>query len=257
VKAGRSGVAVYFLQDYESWFFPAEDRASRAQVKKTYDLIPHKIVKSEWLKDLLAKEGHTAQKVPLGMDLALFYPRDIEKASHPIILAMARPRTPRRGFSYVIEALRRVRAALPEVEIVLFGDDLSSQNVPFPYRDEGIITDHNRLAELYSSACVFLDGSNFQGFGRTALEAMACGTACVLTNVGGVSEYARDGMNCLLVPPQEPKAFADGVIRILKDDRLRRKLVRGGLETVKNYSHKREAKATLNLFQQYDHNNHR
>jgi glycosyltransferase involved in cell wall biosynthesis len=157
----------------------------------------------------------------------------------------------------VIEALRRVHAALPEVEIVLFGDDLSSQNIPFPHRDQGVITDRNQIALLYSRAHVFLDGSNFQGFGRTALEAMACGTACVLTNVGGVSEYASDGKNCLLVPPQEPKAFADGIIRIFKDDRLRRKLVQGGLETVQNYSLKREAKATLELLQRYDYRNRR
>jgi GT2 family glycosyltransferase/glycosyltransferase involved in cell wall biosynthesis len=257
VKAGRSREAVYFLQDYECWFFPEADQASRAQVKKTYDLIPNKIVKSEWLQDILAKDGYASQKVPLGMDLALFYPRDIATASRPTILAMARPRTPRRGFPFVIEALRRVHAALPEVEIVLFGDDLSSQNIPFPHRDEGVITDRNQIALLYSRAHVFLDGSNFQGFGRTALEAMACGTACVLTNVGGVSEYASDGKNCLLVPPQEPKAFADGIIRIFKDDRLRRKLVQGGLETVQNYSLKREAKATLELLQRYDYRNRR
>jgi glycosyltransferase involved in cell wall biosynthesis len=59
------------------------------------------------------------------------------------------------------------------------------------------------------------------------------------------------------VPPQEPKAFADGIIRIFKDDRLRRKLVQGGLETVQNYSLKREAKATLELLQRYDYRNRR
>lgn len=250
VKAGRAGVGAYFIQDYESWFFPEQDHEARGKVKETYKLIPNKIVKSDWLMDLLVQDGFRSVKIRLGMDLALFYPRDVKTASHPIVLAMARPRTPRRGFPHLIEALRQVKEAVPEVEVVLFGDDLSSQNISFRYRDEGIISDQNRLAELYSAADIFLDGSDFQGFGRTALEAMACGTACVLTNVGGVTEYARDRENCLLVPPLKPEAFAQATIRILEDKCLMRSLSQGGLETVKDYCHKREAKETLAFFHQ-------
>ena len=95
---------------------------------------------------------------------------------------------------------------------------------------------------------MFLDGSDFQGFGRTALEAMACGTACVLTNVGGVSEYAIEGENCLLVPPQKPESFGKAIIRLLRDDCLRQRLVKSGLKTVKAYCQKREAKETLAFF---------
>jgi len=249
VKSGRGGVGVYFVQDYESWFFPEEDHETRANVKKTYELIPHKIVKSVWLKELLSRDGYDSHKIHLGMDLAMFYPRDVSKPSQPTVLAMARPQTPRRGFPHIVDALRLVKDALPEVGIIFFGDaQLSSQDIPFAYRNEGVIINQNRLAELYSSADVFLDGSNFQGFGRTALEAMACGTACVLTNVGGVNEYARDGENCLLVPPQKPEAFAETIIRIIKNKDLKERIVQGGFETVKDYCHKREAKETLKFF---------
>jgi glycosyltransferase involved in cell wall biosynthesis len=149
-----------------------------------------------------------------------------------------------------VEALKQVKEVLPETRIVLFGDYLSSHKIPFSCRDEGIVTDQNKLADLYSTADVFLDGSDFQGFGRTALEAMACGTACVLTDVGGVREYGRDENNCLLVPPKSPTVFADAIIRTLQDNDLREKLVRNGLETVKDYCHKREAKETLTFFYQ-------
>jgi GT2 family glycosyltransferase/glycosyltransferase involved in cell wall biosynthesis len=250
VKVGQASVGAYFIQDYESWFFDEKDHETRKKVKETYKLIPNKIVKSDWLRDLLFQDGFRSVKINLGMDLALFYPRDVKKNSHPIVLSMARPRTPRRGFPHVIEALRRVKDAVPDVEIVLFGDYIPSRKIPFKYRYKGIITDQNQLAELYSAADIFLDGSNFQGFGRTALEAMACRTACVLTNVGGVNEYARDQENCLLVPPSKPEALAQATIRILEDNYLMRSLKQGGLETVKNYCHKREAKETLAFFQQ-------
>jgi glycosyltransferase involved in cell wall biosynthesis len=204
MKSGRAGTGVYFIQDYESWFFPEEDEESRARVNKTYELISHKIVKSSWLKGLLAKAGYSAEKIHLGMDLSMFYPRDIKKSSHPIILAMARPRTPRRGYKYVISALHQVKRERPDAEIILFGDHLQKKSIPFNFTDAGVLSDQNRLAELYSKADVFIDGSDYQGFGRTALEAMACGAACVVTNVGGVTEYAVDGYNCLTVPPREP-----------------------------------------------------
>ena len=249
LAAGRARVGAYFIQDYESWFFPEEDQKSRAKVKQTYDLIPHKIVKSDWLKELLSRDGFSAHKIPLGMDLDMFYPRDVSRSASPLILAMARPRTPWRGFPYVIEALRRVKTAVPEVDIVLFGDDLSAHPIPFSYRDAGIIADQNRLAELYSTADVFLDGSDFQGFGRTVLEAMACGAACVVTNVGGVTEYARDGENCSLVPPRRPDALAEAILKILYEPDLKKKLQQSGLETVKRYCHEREARETLAYFE--------
>lgn len=248
VQAGRGGVGVYFLQDYESWFFPATDQSSRAKVLATYQLIPHRIVMSDWLKGMLEKDGYTTFKIHLGMDLGIFYPRQVQDKQRQIVMAMARPRTFWRGFTSIIEGLRRVKESLPGVEIVLFGDDLSKQGIPFSYRDEGIITNQNKLAELYSAADVYLDGSDFQGFGRPALEAMACGAACVLTGVGGVTEYARDEENCLLVPPKNPEAFAQAILKILQNKDVRTRLVKGGLETVKDYCHKREARETLSYF---------
>ena len=249
VKAGRAKVGAYFIQDYESWFYPESDQSTRQQVKATYNLIPHKIVKSSWLAELLAQDGYESTKISLGMDLGLFYPREVNQPNNPTIVAMARPNTPRRGFPYVIEALRLVKEAIPEAEVILFGDrNLQAHKIPFEFCNEGTVSDKDKLAELYSIADVFLDGSDFQGFGRPALEAMACGAACVLTNVGGVSEYAVDRENCLLVSPQQPEAFARAIIEILADESLRHSLVEGGFRTVKNYCHKREAKETLGYF---------
>jgi len=105
------------------------------------------------------------------------------------------------------------------------------------------------LAELYSKADVFIDGSDYQGFGRTALEAMACGAACVVTNVGGVTEYAVDGYNCLTVPPREPGLFFDAILKILKSSELKAGLIKGGIATVKDYCYKREARETLEYFE--------
>lgn len=244
----QGAVTAYFLQDYEAWFFPESDEESRRKVLSTYELIGNKIVKSDWLASMLRQDGYDTIKIRLGMDLATFYPRVVQKPGRPVVMAMVRPRTPRRGFPHVIEAMRLVKEHMPEVEVILFGEDLSSHQIPFEYRHEGQVTNQQRLAQLYSTVDVFLDGSDFQGFGRPALEAMACGVACVLTEVGGVTEYARHNENCLLVRPKQPNAFAEAMLKLLRDPALRRRLVEGGQRTVQDYCHKREARQTLTYF---------
>jgi O-antigen biosynthesis protein len=248
LDTGRARAGVYFLQDYEPWFFPESEERSRRRVRETYRLLGNKIVKSEWLRDLLLEDGYSSTKILLGMDLSLYYPREIRRSGCPSVLAMARPRTPRRGFSTLIDALARVKEVRPEVNIVLFGEDLSSYQVPFEFQEEGVISNQERLAQLYSTADVFVDNSDFQGFGRVGLEAMACGTTCVLTEVGGVNEYARHLSNCLLIPPKDPQKSAEAILTILEENDLGEKLVNGGLATVKDYCHKREARETLEYF---------
>jgi glycosyltransferase involved in cell wall biosynthesis len=249
VDGRRAKQAAYFVQDYEAWFYPEADAEKRARVKQSYELIPHKIVTSEWLRSLLQKDGSASEKIPLGLDLGFFYPRPVERPARPVVLAMARPRTPRRGFDAVVAALTKVHDAMPAVDIVLFGEDLGDLTLPFPYRGEGVITDHERLARLYSGARVHFDGSDFQAFGLPALEAMACGTVSVLTDVGGVREYARDEENCLLVPPRDPDAAARAILRLLSDEELHQRLREGGLATSRNYSMRRAARATLDFFE--------
>jgi len=250
VDAGRAEHAAYLVQDYEAWFYPPNEMATRARVKQTYELIPHKIVTSGWLADLLAQDGYAVHTIPPGLDLEVFYPRPVESRPRPIVLAMARPRTPRRGFDTVVAALAKVHEAMPDVEIVLFGENLGEMALPFPYRGEGVITDQEQLALLYSEATVHLDASDFQAFGKAALEAMACGTPSVLTSVGGVNEYAHDQENCLLVEPRDPDATASAILMLLAETSLLRRLREGGLATVVDYSTKRKARQTLALFEE-------
>jgi GT2 family glycosyltransferase/glycosyltransferase involved in cell wall biosynthesis len=250
-QEGRTRAAGYLIQDYEPWFFPETAATERERVKMTYPLLPHRIVMSDWLRERLAADGCTSDKIPLGMDLGQFYPRTVQRSSRPVVLAMARPGTPRRGFPATIAALAQVKQARPEVDIVLFGDRfLDRQAIPFPFRNEGLVIRQERLAELYSEADIFLDGSEFQGFGRCALEAMACGAACVLTDLGGVLEYARSEDNALLTPPGQAAAMAAAILRLLDDPALHQRLVASGLSTAARFCHRREAHDTLAWIEQ-------
>ncbi|MFV1996232.1 MAG: glycosyltransferase, partial [Verrucomicrobiales bacterium] len=89
----------------------------------------------------------------------------------------------------------------------------------------------------------------YQAFGRTGLEAMACGCATVLTSEGGIAEYARDGENALLVDVGARGAILEAAVKVLEDDALRARLVAGGLETAPGYSMARSADSIIRLFE--------
>jgi len=247
VDAGRARQCAYLLQDYEPWFVPESDPTGRARVKQTYEMIPNKIVTSDWLRGLLERHGYEARTIPLGLDLGFFYPRPVERRSRPVVLAMARPRTPRRGFDFVVASLAKVHELVPSVDIVLFGENMGAVKLPFPYRSAGVVTDRDELARLYSAARVHFDGSEFQAFGLPALEAMACGAVSVLTAVGGVQEYARHDENCLLVAPDDPDLAAAAIVAVLSDDALHERLRTRGLATSRDFSMRRTARETADV----------
>jgi glycosyltransferase involved in cell wall biosynthesis len=57
-----------------------------------------------------------------------------------------------------------------------------------------------------------------------------------MTDCGGVRDYVVDGYNSLVVPPGHPEVVANVTIEILRNDRLRDRLIRGSVETVRQWT---------------------
>lgn len=93
------------------------------------------------------------------------------------------------------------------------------------------------LIELYRGAAVYVDASVFEGFGYQVLEAMACGTPVVATDVTSIPEITRDA--ALLVPPRSPERMAEGLARVLADPGEWR---RRGLERAAEFTWDRTAR---------------
>jgi len=68
------------------------------------------------------------------------------------------------------------------------------------------------------------------------LEAMACGTPSVITDSGGIHEFARDGENCLVVPTRNPQAIAGAVKKFIESPELIDRLAQNGIETAAAYT---------------------
>jgi len=100
--------------------------------------------------------------------------------------------------------------------------------------------------ELYAQARPHAFPSPYEGFGLPVLEAMACGTPVLTSNVSSLPEIAGDA--ALLADPQDAEAIADGIWRLLNDAELAAELSRKGLARVAEFSWQRAAKQTLDVY---------
>ncbi|MBD1842112.1 glycosyltransferase family 1 protein [Cyanobacteria bacterium FACHB-63] len=96
---------------------------------------------------------------------------------------------------------------------------------------------HDRLPLYYTAADVCVIPSHYEPFGLVAIEAMACGTPVVASDVGGLKFTVVPGETGLLVPPQDTAAFAMAIGRVLHDELWARKLRKQASERVQqNFS---------------------
>jgi glycosyltransferase involved in cell wall biosynthesis len=133
------------------------------------------------------------------------------------VAAMVRPRTPRRRPVATTQLMADLRKTLGgKVEVVTFGCDvnaLKSLGVDVQgFTHHGVLT-RSDVADLMRTCDVFVDLSIYQAFGRSGLEAMACGAVPVLPRVGGAAEYATNGTDALLVDATEALAAISALSR--------------------------------------------
>jgi len=184
------------------------------------------------------------------------YGADGSKAGGPLrVVAMVRPRTARRqplATIAVLEELRRRHG--DEVRVSTFGCYADELRELHPGA-EAILERHLGLlsraevAGLLRESDVFLDMSVYQAFGRTALEAMACGATAVVPNVGGVWEFVRQGQNALAVDTLSPEGALAALGALVSDRALLARLREGARETAARYSATRAALSEYVLFE--------
>lgn len=246
----------YYVQDYEP-FFTGGDSAELREAKESYTAIPDCLLfaKTHWLCNIVAgRHGVPVAKVDPSLDADLFRSGEIPRREGPLrVAAMVRPRTPRRqptATCFVLEALCRQLGG--EVEPVTFG---------CPQGELARVTDCDRLlsshrgilsregvAELLRECDVFLDMSIYQAFGRTALEAMACGCTAVVPRLGGVWEFAEDGVNAHAVDTLRPEAAVEAIAALAADRGRLHGIRESAQRTARRYSIDRAAVSEYLVF---------
>ncbi|MFI5009033.1 MAG: glycosyltransferase family 4 protein [Solirubrobacterales bacterium] len=246
-------VCAYYVQDYEPLFAaPGSSRSDRALL--SYRAIPKLLLfaKTDWLCQLVsALHGVPVAKVAPSLDRQLFHPGGRRESPGPVhIAAMIRPRTPRRRPAATLQALAAIAKEMgADVRISTFGCDEDSF---FQLADEapgshlGLLS-RMEVSQLMRRCDVFIDASAYQAFGRTGLEAMACGAVPLLPDLGGVHEYAR-AENAVILDRDSPREIAREAIALARDPARLRRLREAGLRDAQRFSVQRAARSQLELF---------
>jgi hypothetical protein len=249
-------VCAYYVQDYEPLFAPpGSARSDRALL--SYRSLPRLLLfaKTHWLCNVVAAlHGAPIAKVSPSLDRGLFHAEGREERDGVVrVAAMVRPRTPRRRPSATLRTLAAIEAALgPDVQMITFGCDMAAYSQVSAggadhVEHQGLLS-REQVAELMRSSDVFLDASAYQAFGRTGLEAMACGAVPVLPALGGVLEYAEHERNALIFEDDRPRVVADAVIELARHPARLRRLREEGLLRAQGFSVEQAAQSQLELF---------
>ena len=239
----------YYVQDYEPNFYPASD-AAHHHARESYTRIPGAALfaKTEWIREkVTAEHGVEVHKVTPSIDHEIYRP-DAEVERTVDVCAMIRPSSSVRSPELTADVLTELGNS--GVKVAAFGSEAADafwQDRDFPGDIHGVLR-RDEVADLLRSSRVFIDLSEYQAFGRTGLEAMACGCAAILPEAGGSDEYAVDDSNCLRVDSTDRDATLSVIRKLLDNDKLRSDMVDAGLKTAQDFSVDRAAESIETLF---------
>ncbi|OGO14014.1 MAG: hypothetical protein A2Z66_12960 [Chloroflexi bacterium RBG_13_66_10] len=158
---------------------------------------------------------------------------------------------PRKNLVLLWRAWRRVSPSFPGVGMVCVG----GRGAAFRGIDAGAISagvtllgevSDEDLVLLYAAADVFALVSLYEGFGLTALEAMACGVPCLVTRAGGIPEAVGDA--ALLIDPTDEPGIEAGLARLLSDEAMRSTLRGKGLDRARSLRWEETADGLWDVF---------
>lgn len=249
----------YYIQDYEPLMFDKDHHWYKEAIE-SYTLILNNnaFAKTNWIRNII-KENHGIEvyKIAPSLDNMLFKPAvTINNSKKDVvhIVAMVRPKTPRRSPKETMNVLKAIKEKYnSKIEISIFGcsdNELNSLNVPlnFDFKNQGILH-REQVAELLQDSNIFIDLSTYQAFGRSGLEAMAIGCSTILPKIGGIYEYAVHGYNSFLVDTANNEEVIHFISYLVENKSIRNKFFLNGIETAKNYSIE---KASLSQYQFFD-----
>lgn len=230
-------------------------------------------VQYQKLKDLYNFDANNIEIIPPGVDIERFYfptEAELKKPSNlpdKYIYCMSRMDT-NKGHDHLLRAFALVKDEIPDVDLVIGG---GSPN-PKPREVELFEKLHNIVAEedmedrvefigyvadevmtqYYQQAQLFVLPSQFEPFGMTSQEAMACGTPVVASKFGGIRNAITHEENGLLIDPTNKEEFAGAMIKILKDHNYRERVGKAANELILNeYSWEAIANRFLDFYAKY------
>lgn len=193
--------------------------------------------------------------IDICVDHDLYKPALPSKTPYPLISYLGRIKR-YKSVDHVLHAFVKIKDALPEAQLVILGDgddlprlktithDLNLKDVTFL----GFIEPEEKVKYLQKSHLV-VNPSSKEGWGLTVIEANACGTPVVASDVPGLRDSVVDGRTGFLFPYGDVNTLADRTIQILQDGSLRRKMEEDALKWAARFHWDVSAQKTLDLIE--------
>ena len=248
----------YYVQDYEPLFCapgsPEWDRSRRS-----YTEIPNAVMfaKTQFLCDIVTRNhAKPVARVHASIDHDTYFPGPPRASEKLTISAMLRPKTLRRAPRRHVRVLEMLADTYGDrIELVSFGcprEELTAAGLRLSERIQhrGSLS-RKEVAGVLRSSDLFLDLSDYQAFGRTGLEGMACGCVPVLPIFGGATEYLEHWRNGYLVDTRsdaEVMRAVEAYVALAEEPRQRMR--RSAIRTALDYTIDKAAFSELSLFEE-------
>lgn len=206
------------------------------------------VVNQEWetvfrnTRKLIARHSNKVVVIPNGTDTQLFAPQDVRRTKNEILFVSVLSKYHHfKGLADLLSALSIVKDDISDVRLRIVGggelmsyyQDVVSEMALTEYVTFVGKVDQNRLAEVYSRCSVFaLPSTGVEGHANAVIEALACATPVVVTDVIGMAKDIAD-YNCgCVISPFDPHEMARVISVLLRDDDLRRRMGSNGRKLV-------------------------
>jgi D-inositol-3-phosphate glycosyltransferase len=249
------------------------ERQVLARADRVIAATPAEQAQLEWLYEADARK---VVVIPPGVDVCHFYPIPVDEARQFIglapdarmILFVGRVE-PLKGLDTLVEAVAclQVKDLAEPVHLAIIGGDPEAapeEMTAEMARVQQLCDDlcvgkmvaflgkrgQDTLPYYYSAAEVVVMPSHYESFGLVALEAMACGTSVIASQVGGLAFLVQDGVTGYHVPDGDPAALCEKLNALLGDAELRRTLGRNAAEYAQNYAWDKVARKIVEVYQE-------
>ncbi|WP_026486299.1 glycosyltransferase [Caldanaerobius polysaccharolyticus] len=209
----------------------------RAAVANSYIYAESKFLAvSRFLSETIQRKyGRYCEIIKNAIDIEKFYNEDLETKHEKIkIIIVGNAMLKFKGFDDIFKAFDIVRSKGYDFDVIWITQ--TQPEVCPDYIELYINPLQDKIPELYREADIYVCGSYYEACPLPPLEAMASGCAVVTTDNGGVSEYAIDGYNCLMVKIGDYIGMAESIIKLIEDKQLRTQLISNSLKTAKEFT---------------------
>jgi glycosyltransferase involved in cell wall biosynthesis len=224
----------YLIQDFEAWFNPMGDGYLWAE--ESYQLGLHPVCLGRWLPNVLHQRyGAASRHFDFCCERQLYHQTTPFDQREPAVCFIYQPEKPRRCSEIGLEALARLKRALPEVTIYLYGSEQTGK-VPFPHVNLGILRPPE-INELYNRCTLGLCLSSSNP-SRIPFEMMSAGLPVVdMHRENNLYDFPEEGV--VLAEPNAP-SLERALAQLLSDRARLAAMSRFGVQWMSERSMEKE-----------------